>query len=55
MESGGYRQLPVVAENRMPIGVLTVGDIVRYLVDYFPCKDQDLSSSAQRQFARDRA
>lgn len=55
METGGYRYLPVVAENRTPIGVLSVSDIVHHLVDYFPAREQDFATSAQRQFARDRA
>jgi CBS domain-containing protein len=36
MEEGGYRHLPVVNEAGKPLGVLSVKDIVRYLVEHFP-------------------
>jgi CBS domain-containing protein len=55
MESGGYRHLPVVGEAGKPIGVVSAGDIVRYLVDFLPSRKQDLPSSAQPQLAHDRA
>jgi CBS domain-containing protein len=36
MQVGGYRHLPVVnAENR-PVGIVSVKQIVRYLVEHFP-------------------
>lgn len=35
MSVGGYRHIPIVDEGR-PIGVLSVRDIVDYLVDLFP-------------------
>jgi CBS domain-containing protein len=36
MESGGYRHLPVVNEMGRPIGVLSVKQIVHYIVEHFP-------------------
>src|SRR5687767_11490582 len=36
MGSGGYRHLPVLGEDGQPVGVLSVKDIVHYLVEYFP-------------------
>ena len=42
MESGGYRHLPVIGEHDKPIGVLSVRDIVHYLVEYFPAKVYNL-------------
>ena len=36
MALGGYRQLPVVDEQKRPIGVLKVSSILRYLVQHFP-------------------
>jgi CBS domain-containing protein len=36
METGGYRHLPVVDEAGRPLGVLSVKQIVHYLVEHFP-------------------
>jgi CBS domain-containing protein len=36
MQEGGYRHLPVVDEAEQPVGVLSVKQIVRYLVEHFP-------------------
>lgn len=36
MESGGYRHLPVVDEMGRPQGVLSVKQIVHYIVEHFP-------------------
>jgi predicted transcriptional regulator len=36
MEEGGYRHLPIVDRQGRPVGVLTVGRIVHYLVEHFP-------------------
>jgi CBS domain-containing protein len=42
MEAGGYRHLPVVGDDGQPVGVLSVKDIVRYLVEYFPARVYNL-------------
>ena len=56
LESGGYRHLPVVGENGQPVGVLSVKDIVHYLVEYFPAKVYNLPPKPdQKQAARDGA
>lgn len=36
MEAGGYRHLPVVDENGKPQGVLSVRQIMHYIVEHFP-------------------
>ncbi len=36
MQHGGYRHLPVVDDNTIPVGVLSVKRIVHYLVEHFP-------------------
>jgi len=36
METGGYRHLPVVDETGRPLGVLSVKQIVHYIVEHFP-------------------
>lgn len=36
MQEGGYRHLPVIDDDRRPIGLLSVKRIVQYLVEHFP-------------------
>lgn len=36
MSQGGYRHLPIVAEDGRPVGMENVYGIVHYLVDHFP-------------------
>jgi CBS domain-containing protein len=36
MEAGGYRHLPVVDASGRPVGVLSVKQIVHYIVEHFP-------------------
>ncbi len=56
MQSGGYRHLPVLGDNDQPIGVLSVKDIVHYLVEYFPAKVYNLPPTPdQAQPAREGA
>jgi CBS domain-containing protein len=38
MGSGGYRHMPVLGEDGQPMGVLSVKEIIHYLVEYFPAK-----------------
>jgi len=42
MEGGGYRHLPVLGDDAQPAGVLSVKDIVHYLVEYFPANVYNL-------------
>ena len=56
METGGYRHLPVVGEDGQPVGVLSVKDVVRYLVEYFPARVYNLPPTPdQTQPAREGA
>jgi CBS domain-containing protein len=56
MASGGYRHLPVVGDGGEPLGVLSVKDVVRYLVEYFPAKVYNLPPTPdQAQPAREGA
>jgi CBS domain-containing protein len=56
MEQGGYRHLPVIKEDRQPIGVLSVKDVVHYMVEYFPAKVYNLPPTpAEHQLAREGA
>jgi CBS domain-containing protein len=47
MEGGGYRHLPVLGEDGRPSGVLSVKDVVHYLVGYFPANVYNLPPSPQ--------
>ena len=42
MEAGGYRHVPVLGEDGSVVGVLSVKDIVHYLVGYFPANVYNL-------------
>jgi CBS domain-containing protein len=42
MEGGGYRHLPVLGDDAQPAGVLSVKDVVHYLVGYFPANVYNL-------------
>jgi len=42
MQEGGYRHLPVLGEDGNPLGVLSVKDIMHYLVEYFPANVYNL-------------
>jgi signal-transduction protein with cAMP-binding, CBS, and nucleotidyltransferase domain len=56
MEAGGYRHLPVVGDDGQPVGVLSVKDVVRYLVEYFPARVYNLPPTPdQTQPAREGA
>jgi CBS domain-containing protein len=56
MEAEGYRHLPVVSELGAPVGVLSVKDVMRYLVEYFPARVYNLPPSPdQSQPAREGA
>jgi CBS domain-containing protein len=35
MQQGGYRHLPVVDEEGRPVGILSAGRVVHYLVEHF--------------------
>jgi CBS domain-containing protein len=33
---GGYRHVPIVNEKNEPVGMVSVKDIIRFIVDHFP-------------------
>jgi CBS domain-containing protein len=56
MGTGGYRHVPVMADDGQPIGVLSVREIIHYLVEYFPAKVYNLPPTPdQTQPAREGA
>lgn len=42
MQGWGFRHLPVLGEDEQPAGVLSVKDIMHYLVEYFPANVYNL-------------
>lgn len=44
MDRGGYRRLPVIDENRKPIGFMDVKNLMHFLVEHFPSAVYNQSS-----------
>ncbi len=38
MGVGGYRHVPLVDDERRPVGMLVMRDVVRYILQYFPAE-----------------
>jgi CBS domain-containing protein len=56
MASGTFRHLVVLGEGGEPVGVLSIRNVVRYLVEYFPAKVYNLPPTPdQTQPAREGA
>ncbi len=36
MAKGGFRHLPIVNDEQQPIGMVSIRDVISYLVDFFP-------------------
>ena len=54
--AGGYRHMPVLGGDGQPVGVLSVKEIIHYLVEYFPAKVYNLPPTPdQTQPAREGA
>jgi CBS domain-containing protein len=54
MSVGGFRHVPVVDENHHPVFVVSVRDIVEFLVEAFPREVLTLSNDASAQVPRRR-
>jgi CBS domain-containing protein len=54
MSVGGFRHLPVVDEHHQPVFVISVRDIVEFLVEAFPREVLTLSSDGAAQVPRKR-
>lgn len=50
MSVGGFRHLPLVDEAGRPVGVISVKDLIRFLVDFFPGEVMNISPDADRKF-----
>lgn len=56
MHEGHYRHLPIVDENEVPIGILSVKNIVQHIVDHFPAAVYNLPpQTGQIKFSREGA
>jgi len=36
MHAGGYRHVPIVDENDVPVSIVSIKDVVRYILNFFP-------------------
>ena len=48
MSVGGYRHVPIVNESHEPVGMLSVKDVIRFIVDHFPDEIMNLPPSPIR-------
>ena len=48
MARGGFRHLPIVDEQQHPIGMVSIRDVISYLVEYFPQEVLTLPSNPVR-------
>jgi CBS domain-containing protein len=55
MSVGGFRHIPVVDEDHRPVLVISVRDVVHFLVDAFPREVLNLPAGAASQRAREGA
>ena len=49
MNVGGFRHVPIVDSERRPVFMISVKDVVQFIVDAFPREVGNLSSDRQRQ------
>ena len=54
MSLGGYRHVPLVDDARRPVGVVSVRDVVNYLVRLFPKSVMNLPTLPRQNYARSR-
>ena len=54
MSLGGYRHVPIVNKAIVPVGVISVRDIVNYLVRFFPQSVLNLPTLPRGNYARSR-
>lgn len=54
MSLGGYRHIPLVDDSRAPVGVVSVRDMINYLVRRFPKSVMNLPTLPRQNYARER-
>jgi CBS domain-containing protein len=54
MSVGGYRHVPLVDNARVPVGVISVKDIIGYIVRFFPKSVMNLPTLPRQNYVRER-
>ena len=54
MSLGDYRHVPLVDNARVPVGVISVKDIVNYLVSFFPKSVMNLPTLPRQNYTQER-
>lgn len=54
MSLGGYRHVPLVDDARVPVGVISVKDVIDYIVRFFPKSIMNLPTLPRQNYARER-
>ena len=54
MSIGGYRHVPLVDNARVPVGVISVKDLVGYIVRFFPKSVMNLPTLPRGNYAQER-
>ncbi len=54
MSVGGYRHIPLVDKASRPVGVISVRDIVAYIVRFFPKSVMNLPTLPRQNYAQER-
>ena len=48
MHVGGYRHVPIVDENEKPVGMVSIKDVVSWILDHFPQEITNLTGEPFR-------
>ena len=54
MSIGGYRHVPIVDDAHAPVGVISVKDIIHYIVKFFPRSVMNLPTLPRQNYATQR-
>jgi CBS domain-containing protein len=54
MSLGGYRHVPLVDDSRVPVGVVSVRDVIHFLVRQFPKSVMNLPTLPRQNYVRER-
>ena len=48
MHVGGYRHVPIVDENHVPVSIVSIKDVMSFILDYFPEEIQNITGEPFR-------
>ena len=54
MSVGGYRHIPLVDNASAPVGVISVKDIINYIVRFFPKSIMNLPTLPRQNYTQER-